>query len=109
MGYKRPAKHYKLTFAEPEDMAGFEVTMRRMSSDEFLTLTGLASDGIASSSGSKTAEAGQQLFGMLGAAVVSWNLEDDGGTPVPPSAAAVRGLGWEFLTRLTGAYLDSAG
>ncbi len=107
MGYKRPEKHYRLTFAEPEDMAGFEVIMRRMSSDEFLTLTGLASDGIASS-GSQTTEAGKELFAMLGTAVVSWNLEDDDGAPVAPSAAALLALDWEFVTRLTGAYLDAA-
>src|SRR5258706_10110379 len=107
MGYKRPTKHYRLTFAEPEDMAGFEATMKRMSSDEFLTLTGLASDGIASS-GSKTTEAGKQLFAILGAAIVSWNLLDDDDSPVLPSAAALLAQDWEFTTALTGAYLDAA-
>src|SRR5258708_3686488 len=88
-------------------MAGFEATMRRMSSEEFLTVTGLASDGIAAW-GSQVSEAGQRLFAMLGAAIVSWNLEDDDGTPVPPSAAALLALDWEFANRLTGAYLDAA-
>src|SRR5258706_14637252 len=107
MGYKRPTKHYRLTFAEPEDMAGFEATMKRMSSDEFLTLTGLASDGIASS-GSQTTEAGKELVSRLRAAALSWDLEDGDGTAVPPAAAALLALDWEVVVRLTGAYLGAA-
>ncbi|MGW3135892.1 hypothetical protein [Streptomyces sp. NPDC001139] len=80
MGYKRNPKIYKLVFGEDTDYAGLEVQVRGMSTGQIIAAkTGKAVDG-------RTSE--EAMMELLADRIVSWNLEDEKGNPVPPTLEA---------------------
>jgi hypothetical protein len=83
-GYVR-ARTLKLTWADGE-FAGLEIRAKRASMETFFNLAPLIDGGIDVSD-SKGREEFLGLFLEFGAYLVSWNLEDEDGTPVPCTPA----------------------
>lgn len=82
-GYRRP-RTLKLTWADGE-FAGLEIRARRASLETFFELAPIIDGGIDTS----TPEGRQEFLGLFlefGKYLVSWNLEDENGTPVPCTA-----------------------
>ncbi len=82
MGYRKQPKPLILTFENDEELAGLEVHVRRKSLGEYLEIVGLAESDID----------GPVLVRQLEEftrSLISWNLEEEDGTPVPPSRDAV--------------------
>lgn len=81
MGYKRNPKIYKLTFGDDTDYAGLEVQVRGLTTGQVIAAkTGRGEDG-------KSAE--ETMMELLADRIVSWNLEDEDGTPVPTTLDAL--------------------
>lgn len=91
MGYRHQSKTFRLAF---EDMPGLEVVMRSVPVGKLMDMAGLADDF-----GNGKASTGQvsDLFTMFADQLVSWNLEDDAGQPVPADLAGVRGLDTDMV------------
>lgn len=77
MGYQRPP--LKLTFEDPQ-YEGLEIRMKRLPLGDMFDVAELSDlgDGIA-----QQKEQLDKLLTSLSEGIISWNLEDESGTPVP--------------------------
>lgn len=92
MGYRPQRQLIKLDFSETEH-AGLEITTKRISVDGLLSFVGLIDKAEQFDSKAfkpEDLEIVEDLFGRFAAVLVSWNVEDDDGQPVP---ATREGLG----------------
>lgn len=80
-GFRRKRKQFELTFEGDSELDGLVVTMESMPLGEYMEMSGLdgAGDGW---------EIGDMLK-RFAKALISWNLQEEDGTPVPPTEAAV--------------------
>ena len=102
MGYKRQPKQYRLKF---EDHPGLEVTAGSINTNDFLELTGL----LAQFSGRDAAAAAQatgKVLDLFAAALISWNLEDEGG-PVPADRAGIGSQDFDFNLQLIMGWMEA--
>ncbi len=98
MGYKRPT--LKLVFADPE-FEGLEVRARRLSIGAALRVAGLADMDTRELAAAE--EKLGELLKLIAESLISWNLEDDNGTPVPLTGEALAEQDLPFITALAGA------
>jgi hypothetical protein len=105
VGYKKQPKRYHLKF---EDHPGLEVTVGSITTDRFLELSRLIAKAGKDPAADVASgvEATGKVLDMFAAALVSWNLEDDGG-PVPPTRAGAGAQDFEFLLELITAWMDA--
>lgn len=110
MGYRREAIQYKLVFDDPS-MEGLEVTTKSVSSGRLLKLMKLAD--LAGSAGKKRqftaddARAVESLFNGFASALVSWNLEDEKGEPVPPTLEGVQEQDFDFVLSIIMSWIEA--
>jgi hypothetical protein len=111
VGYRRKRKEYRLRFETP-DMAGFEVTVKGLSSGGFLRLTKAAAAAAAiniasvQSIGDGVPAVGD-MFDMLAENIVAWNLEGDDGTPLPVTAETIRDQEYGFVMAIAEAWMSA--
>lgn len=98
MGYRRQPTVYKLIFQEYE---GLEVTARSVSVEELLKITGLASQMTTKPDDKQVSE----LFGWFGKRLVSWNLEDEDGKPVPATLNGLLAQEMGFVLKIIQAWV----
>jgi hypothetical protein len=81
VGYKRNPKVYKLIFDDTTDYPGLEVQVGTISMGQLIAMR--------TGNGDKdSAQAGVESFAER---IVSWNLEDENGQPVPTTLEAILG------------------
>lgn len=79
MGYKRNPKVYNLVFGDDTDYPGLEVQVRSLTMGQlFKTWTG-----------DDTSNGAAATYDLLVERLVSWNLEEEDGTPVPTTREAI--------------------
>lgn len=76
MGYKRNPKVYNLVFDDTTDYPGLEVQVRTLTMGQLI--------GVWASEGTST-----ETFELFADRLVSWNLEDEDGQPVPATREAL--------------------
>jgi hypothetical protein len=101
MGYQRKPKQYRLKFEDP-DMEGFVCLAKSVSVDEFVMLTQLAGD----MTGGRNSDLGQ-VFDLLAASIVEWNLEDEAGEPLKPTAEVIRAQDIDFTMAILMGWMDA--
>jgi hypothetical protein len=86
VGISPEPTHYKLTFEQPA-LAGLEITTGPMSINQAMRLDEIwaAPAGTLAENAAQTREA----IGIFADVLLSWNLDDPGGEPVPPTAEAM--------------------
>lgn len=104
-GYRRPAKVYKLVFAD-EEMAGLEVRARSVPLGGFLDLLKLAKARGGKLDPAQVDNIGK-LFEAFSKALVSWNLEDDEGVPVPATLDGLHSQDIDFVFSIILAWMDA--
>lgn len=106
-GYQRKRKVYKLIFAD-EEMNGLEVRCTSVSIDTMMRLTALA--GLASKSLAEYSvedlENVNLVFEVFAEALISWNLEDEDGSPVPATLEGVKAQDIDFLNVIITAWME---
>lgn len=86
MGFRPEPRTYRLVFTDPA-LAGLEVTMRSMSFGEYRDMLRLAvADGLTA----ETMAEDDKMVALFASRIVSWNLEDDAGQPVPATLEGAR-------------------
>lgn len=96
MGFREQPNTVTLTFEEGDELHGLEVTLQGMSIGDFMAFTGW--DGSDGAGTGKTIERFHE-------ALVSWNLEDSNGAPVPVSES--RNRPHRLILRLNNAYVEA--
>ncbi|HEY5986051.1 MAG TPA: hypothetical protein VIV12_06640 [Streptosporangiaceae bacterium] len=101
-GYVHQRKVYKLTFDDPE-MGGLVVRVRGLTTGELLQfsrLRGTVDDAEA-------ADAAERMLRQFAAKLVSWNLEEPEGMPVPATYEALLGLDDDFVMTLVDSWVEA--
>lgn len=80
MGYKRNPKVYAIAFGEDTDYPGLEVQVRTLSLGQLIDVRSRADED-----GTKA------MVDLFAERLVSWNLEDEDGRPVPATLDGIRG------------------
>lgn len=105
-GYRRPAKVYRLVFKD-DDMEGLEVRAKSVPLGGFLDLLGLANiRSVRGIDPSKVKDV-DKLFAAFAKALVSWNVEDDDGNPVPANLGGLMSLDMDFVFAVVLAWMDA--
>lgn len=78
--FRRERKLYQLNF-EGTDLDGLEVIMKGVSLERFIAFSRVAAE--LESADGRTIENIEAQFQFLAEALVSWNLDDEDGDPVP--------------------------
>ena len=100
MGYKPPKTVFKLDFSATE-YAGLEVAVRAGSIGKLLGLQELADQDAL------TAAEARQMFAGFAELLVSWNVEDDDGKPVPAAYEGVAAQEVDFIKAIITAYFET--
>lgn len=98
MGYKVKPKQYKLKFRDAE-FEGLEVIMGSMTVGEWDRMIAPASADPA-----ERATANDENLALFADRIISWNLEDAKGKPVPVTLKAVKEQDRPFMTALVTAW-----
>lgn len=99
MGYKRNPKVYHLKFEGEYD--GLEVMVRSLSMGQLIQARGGGSGDGKDGTG--------ELVELLAERLVSWNLEDEDGQPVPPTLEAIKGEDNDLIFAIINHWTDAIG
>lgn len=97
MGYKRKPRTYTLVF-DTDDMAGLTVVLRGLNIGEWLRINGLSDADEETIPG---------LLDIFASKLVSWNLEEDDGKPVPATRDSVHAQDLDFIVTITTAWINA--
>lgn len=98
MGFNATISHVTIRFAEDHKYHGAEARLRGMSFTAYMAATGL--DG---GEGEDIAASMKRFVESL----VSWNLEDDQGRPIPATTDGLKQVDQALARALQGAYVDA--
>lgn len=99
-GFKVPKSIFKLVF-EDEQFEGLEVRVRSLSLSEFFRLQQLQGDA------GGDIEAARGIIERLADAIVTWNLEDEDGEAVKPTADNLQELEIGFVMAIISAWMEA--
>lgn len=99
MGYVPKRKVYTLIFEDPE-MNGLEVRIRGLTTGQFMDVAAKKEEA---EQGGDPAE----LFQMMVDQLVSWNIEEEDGTPVPATLEGLKTLDMPFTMAIVNAWTDA--
>jgi hypothetical protein len=100
VGYQPKRTVYRLQFEDPE-MEGLEVRARSVSTGQLLMISALQGKA------ELTEEEIDTLIGAFAKALVSWNVEEEDGTPVPATAEGVKSQEIGFVQAIVWAWVDA--
>lgn len=104
-GYKR--KTYKLKWPEGHELHGLEVVTKGLSVEATFEMATLAAGLSGDSATEVKVETANMLFAGFADRLVSWNLEEDDGTPVPATLAGVQDQDMGFMIALISTWMDA--
>lgn len=107
-GYRHKAKTYKLTF---DDYPGLEVVTKSASINVLSKMMRLAVEVDGVGTDDLTAEdidKMDELYAGFAKALVSWNLEDEDGTPVPTTVEGVRDQDPDFILSIIMSWAEAS-
>jgi hypothetical protein len=81
---------YKLVFGDDTEYAGLEMAMRSVTIGEMARFRGMGSS-------ESEAEAQEKLCTLISSRLISWNREEEDGTPVPATREGLDGEEVDFL------------
>lgn len=100
MGYTRNPKIYKLTWDEDTDYPGLEVKIRTLNMGQIIA----ARTGKNSDDGKDGVVASVEMFAER---LISWNLEDEAGNPVPTTLEAIYEEDDDFILGIINRWTDA--
>ena len=103
--FERKRKTYKLRWAEDEELAGLQVTMRSVSVESMLAMAGLA-DELRSAGDEAGPGRIRELFERFADRLQEWNLAEEG-EPVAADLAGVMSCDLDFIMVLFEAWFSA--
>ncbi len=101
-GHRPEPKLYRLAY---EDREGLQVTCKSLSIGSFLKIAKLA--GGIDATNPESLKAVGELFDMFSKALVSWNVVDDDGAPVPTTVAGIETQDLDFILETVMAWVSA--
>lgn len=102
-GYRRKPKTYTLRWADDHELAGLEVVMRGLTIEKLIDFQAKA-DRVSED---KSQEGMEPMFRSFAKSLISWNLEDEDGQPVPATYKGVVVQDVEFVLDVVMSWVDS--
>lgn len=111
MGFVVGEKTYRLVWEPGTDYAGMEVRVRSIPLGGFLQVTELArlAAGDLSSLTPEDVAGLRGFFEVIAGCLVSWNLEQPGGTAVPPTVEGLLSLPMDLVMAIVGQWTSTVG
>lgn len=106
MGYVRQRKTYRLAFADGE-FEGLEVTARSASVDAYQRIATLATRQVSAPPSAEDLAEIDHLYRAFAGVLVSWNLEEEDGTPVPATYDGLKAQDLPFAVAVILAWMDA--
>lgn len=107
MGYKRNRKIFKLRFEDP-DMEGLIVRCRSTSVRQFLDIQAMADKVKAKGDeGSDELTQIKMLLSLFAGVILDWNMEEDDGTPIEPTADTLLDEDFDFVMTMVTAWTEA--
>jgi len=100
MGFRKSTKLFRITFADSE-YEGFEAYATSLKLGEMLAITSVASNLKSQTFSDIDTETQFKVFGQ---ALVSWNLEEEDGTPIPATYESLKDQDVDFVLKLIGGW-----
>lgn len=100
MGYRRERKVYKLVFEDPQ-YEGLEIRAASIPVGKLLKLANVGDLN------NVTQEELSAIFEVFAGALISWNLEEDDGTPVPTTVDGLYTLEIDFIMQIISAWMEA--
>lgn len=104
-GYRRP--RFRLTFDDSHPLAGLVITLKSMSMAQMLHLGQMAELDPSAELGAEDIEQMRDLFNVIVANTVEWNLEHDDGTPVAIGSAAWDEIDFVFVMGVAREWMEA--
>ncbi|MFG3510252.1 hypothetical protein ACGF5F_32670 [Streptomyces sp. NPDC047821] len=98
MGYRHQIPRVNVRFEEGHEYHGFEAVLRKLKLGEWLEITGINGDA-------GVRHVGDQLEKMADR-LISWNLEDEEGQPVPTTREAILEQDQGLMLAVLNAWID---
>lgn len=105
MGYKRPPKIYKLRFVD-EEFDGLEVRAKSISTKILMEISSFG-DLRGKVDPNTAGPELERMFEVFSKSLVSWNLEDDDGNPVPPTVDGILEQDIDFMLEIISAWMEA--
>jgi hypothetical protein len=95
MGVRLKSRVFQIQWPDDHDMAGVVVQIRARRMREVIRIFELREN--------RMSESANQIIDIFGEALVSWNIDDDQGNPIPANADGIRELeDWQWNDILDG-------
>jgi len=104
MGFKRQTTVYDLHFEDPR-FEGLEVQAKSLPTGKLMKLMRLSTQ--IGGKGVDDLASVDELFGGFAAALVSWNLEEEDGTPIPATLDAINDQDFDFVMAVIMAWMEA--
>ena len=104
MGYKRGPRIYKLIFDDPE-YEGLEVRASSLTIRKLREIVNLR--GLDSNNPHEANKASDRMFSTFADCLISWNLEDELGNPVPATLEGIENQETDFIMPIIGVWMDT--
>lgn len=101
MGYKRASKKFNLQFTG--ELEGLEVQVKSITMGEMLELEGI----FTGDDKTPSSEDIQAVFQTFVKALISWNLEDEKGKPVPATLKGLYSQDIEFIMEIIASWMEA--
>jgi hypothetical protein len=108
LGYVRERRNYKLVFADDE-YEGLEVVARSASVAAYRRIAELASKPFSNPPSAEDLIEIDNLYQAFADQLVSWNLEEESGPPVPATLAGLQDQDLPFAMAIILAWLEAVG
>lgn len=105
-GFRRETTLYKLNFEDFADLDGFEVTARAIPLGQFLEINRLMTTLGNEADPDEQVKQSELLFTRFADHLVSWNLEDEAGVPVPATFEGIKTQELPFVQQIIGAWMS---
>lgn len=96
MGFRKQKITYNLVWPEDHDYHGLEVLTKSLSVSELMDLTRMAEKANAADA-DMAADASDKMLSTFAKSLISWNLEDEDGTPVPATRDGISDQDMAFV------------
>lgn len=108
MGHKLVRKGYSLKFADGSPLDGAQIVLGSLSIGQIMQVRQLMHTVSQSTSPVEQMEAFDTVILMAADKLVSWDLEEEDGTPIPATREGVLSLDGELMLPIINAWLDAA-